>query len=130
MEENSLPGIVLTLIVRKPDLKLFFWLRSIRINTVSSVNYRKERDKHIYLNNILLYKIHIYTRKLATAIVEQSLFSDESLPLSIMTTQIHTCMHAFRYFFCWCGWLLFKVQLLFKINMVTMVQSGFLSIKV
>ena len=34
MEENSLPGIVLTLIVHKPDLELFFCMRSIRINTV------------------------------------------------------------------------------------------------
>ena len=34
MQENSLPGIVLTLIVCNPDLKLFFCLRSIRINTV------------------------------------------------------------------------------------------------
>ena len=25
-EENSLPGIFMTLIVRMPDLKLFFWL--------------------------------------------------------------------------------------------------------
>ena len=30
MQENSLPRIILTLIVCKPDLKLFFCLRSIR----------------------------------------------------------------------------------------------------
>ena len=35
MEENSLPGIVLTLIARKSDMKLFsFCLHSIGINTV------------------------------------------------------------------------------------------------
>ena len=33
-EENSLPGIFMTLIVRMPDLKLFFGFRFISINTV------------------------------------------------------------------------------------------------
>ena len=34
-EKNSLPGIFMTLIVRMPDLKLFFWLPFISINTVN-----------------------------------------------------------------------------------------------
>ena len=33
-EENSLPGIFMTLIVCMPDLKLFFGFRFISINTV------------------------------------------------------------------------------------------------
>ena len=39
MQENSLPGIVLILIVCNLDLKLFFCLRSIRINIVLSMQY-------------------------------------------------------------------------------------------
>ena len=39
INENSLLGILLTLIVHKPDLKLFLCLHSIRINAVCAMRF-------------------------------------------------------------------------------------------